>query len=84
VIGFITTSTLDSLTKSNYSAIVNIHSLQSTTARSKLSQPVTLSTSRFLVMASNIGDYSASALMPLSAGQRLTNERTGLPQLSSL
>jgi hypothetical protein len=51
------------MTTSNYSAIVDLHTLEITTAHVKTFQ--TIFTSRSLVTASNIGDFSASALSSL-------------------
>jgi hypothetical protein len=72
-IGFIDHfNTRNSVTARNYCAIDNLHTLQITTAHAKASHSAFIC--RFPVTASNGGDSSASALTPLPAGHRLTNE----------
>jgi hypothetical protein len=63
------------VTTLNYNAIANLHTLQiTTTYRLVFSVCYTVPTSRFLVTASNSGDFSASEVMPLPAGHHFTTE----------
>jgi hypothetical protein len=56
---------LQMVTRSNYGAIANLHTLQITIVHAKSSQSVF--TSRFLVTDLNNGDSSTSVLMSLPA-----------------
>jgi hypothetical protein len=60
------------VTTSNYNAVVNLHTLQITTAHAKPSHSAF--TSRFLIMDLNTGDSSASVLTSLLSGKYPTTE----------
>jgi hypothetical protein len=61
-IGFIDHFNRELISTHNYSAIADLWTLQITRAHRLCSQPITVSTSRFLVTASNNGHSSASGL----------------------
>jgi hypothetical protein len=61
-------------TASNYRAIANHHTLQTTTAHAKSFQACCIFTSRSLVTASNSGDSSASALKSCLNGGSLPTD----------
>jgi hypothetical protein len=79
-------------TISNCSAIVNLHTLQITTAHAKSFRACCVFTSRSLITASNSGDSLSSALnsslngstLPTDSFLHRLTELTWLPQLSSL
>jgi D-alanyl-lipoteichoic acid acyltransferase DltB (MBOAT superfamily) len=76
-IGFIDHFTTRLVNASNYNAITDFHTFQITTAHTNPSQSITVSTSRFLVTASNSEGSSTSALTSLHAGSQL--HRLSLP-----
>jgi hypothetical protein len=72
-IGFIDHFNTWPVTTSHYSALANLHTLQIIRALSQSFTACSVFTSSFLVTASNSGDFSASALLPMPAGYRLAN-----------
>jgi hypothetical protein len=70
-IGFIDYFNIWRMTTLNYSAIADLHTLQITRAHRLVFSVCCVFTNRYLIMASNSGDSSASALTTLPAGSQL-------------